>query len=820
MIRQAARSLARTPGFTIVAVLSLALAIGAAAAAFSVLDAVRFRALPFPNGERLVLLSELPVDDVAGGGAPSRSGEGGRDCRAACDVSYETFDQVLRNHPFKSLDAVAAYTTGGKALVTRGEPVAVLGGVISPNVFALLDAQPLLGRPFSAEDDRLGAVPVTIVSHALWTSQLGADSAILGRVVKLSDTEYTVIGVMPPGFRFESRSQFWLPIVPVLDPSTRPSIRTVTAVGRLAPGRTLEQLRGELATLQPAAPAGRPGGAPPPRMRLAAAPLRERYVASTQSHDLIFGGVVACVLLIACANLANLVLVRTLQQRHELAIRVALGSGTRTARHLLLQHAIVVVAGALLGVALAASSLGLLQSASALDSLRPPGMEYRLDARAIVFVVALAAAVTALLGAVPARLVTRIDAQRLLRDGGAGGGGRWGRRVQQLFVVAQVASAVVLLAGAGLMARSVVHLSELDLGFDARRVVQASPSYPHPWRVPEKYLPVTERIHDLLAALPGVEGAAIRASIPIGARGETPVVTVQGAASPLPALDAPSVAFAVSPSYFDVLGVRVVRGRPFEDTDRAGGIQVAMVNEWAARRWFPGEDPVGRTVRVDTAPSLGVTLTVVGVVDDNRAAQPEVLLAEDGAELYRPWNQANSPFPSFVVRAAAAPAPLLRPVRELLVREVPDRPVGASLLADEVSDQLRGVRTNALQILAFAAAGLLLALLGVYGVLAYTVGVRTREIGIRAALGASARRLHRMVLRDALALTVSGVALGIVAAMVATPLVAGLLHGTTARDPLVLSAVAAAVTVVSLVAGWLPARRAARVDPVVALQHG
>ncbi|MEO7966033.1 MAG: FtsX-like permease family protein, partial [Gemmatimonadaceae bacterium] len=533
-----------------------------------------------------------------------------------------------------------------------------------------------------------------------------------------------------------------------------------------------------------------------------------------------FAWVVACVLLIACANLANLILVRTLQQQRELAIRSALGGGVAPiTRHLFLQNLLVVAAAALIGVTLASSSLGLLQSASALDSLRPPGMEYRLDGRTIAFVVLLATTAALMLSILPARLVARIDAQRLLREGGAGAGsGRWGRRVQQLFVVAQVASAVVLLTGGALMARSVLHLSQLDLGFDAQRVVQASPSYPHPWRVPEKYLPVTERILGLMATLPGVDAATLRAAIPLGARGDAPSLTLEGMAAPLLPGDAPPVAFAVTPTYFDVMGTRIVRGRSFADTDREAGIPVAIINEWAAKRWFRGQDPIGRTIRVDTAPSLGMSLSIVGVVRDNKAAQPNVLLSDDGAELYRPWLQSNSPFPTFLARASGAPASLLRPTRALLVREVPDRPLSATLLAEQVSDQLSGVRTNATQVLAFAAVGLFLALLGVYGVLAYAVGIRTRELGIRGALGATTGALRRLVLRDALWLAGLGAAIGLIAATSTMPLLRDLLHGTAPRDPLTFAAVAATVIAVSLFASWIPARRASRVNPVEALR--
>lgn len=823
-MRLALRALLRTPGFTVTAVLSLALAIGASAAAFAVIDAVRFRALPFPDGDRLVLLSEVPADDNGAGEEPRTRAASARDCRAACDVSYETFDLVLRRHRFRALDAVAGYTSGGKALATKGEPLLVTGGVISPNLLDLLQVQPQLGRPFSAADDTLGAPPVTILSHALWTTQFGADPAILGRVVKLSDTQYTVIGVMPPGFSHEVNSQFWLPVVPVLDPSTRPSIRTLTAIGRLAPGQSLGQLRAELSTLAPAPPTlvDAPGAArqPPPRMRLAAAPLRERYAASTQSHDLIFGGVVGCILLIACANLANLVLVRTLHQQRELAIRSALGGAPgRVGEHLLRQHLLLVVAGGALGIALAHSALGALQSASVLDSLRPPGMEYRLDARVIAFALLIATIAAAILSLVPARLVARLDAQRLLRDSSPGASAsRWGRRLQQLFVVAQVATAVVLLTGGGLMVKSVSYVSRIDLGFEAQRLVQGTPSFPHPWRVKATYLPVTEKILGELQRIPGVAAAAVRAAVPLGARGTPPVVTLEGSATPLLAGDVPTAAVAVTTDYFRTLDIAVVRGRSFTDDDRDGGIPVAMVNEWTARRWWPGGDPIGRVVRVDTAPGLAISLSIVGVVRDNKAAQANVLLAEDGAELYRPWRQANTAFPTFLVQGTAAPAPLLRPVRDLLVREVPDRPVFATLVAEQVSDQLRGVRTNATQILAFAAVGLFLALLGLHGVLAYSVGVRTREIGIRGALGASRERIAVMILRDALLVASAGVAVGLLLASSTTALLSDLLHGTGPEDPAVYAVVAVLVLFVSLVASWIPARRASRVDPLEALR--
>ncbi len=809
--RAALRSLSRSPGFVTAAVLSLTLGIGAGAAAFGVIDAVRLRALPFPDGNRLVLFSEVPA--TPGQGAA---------CPGGCDVSYETFSNLLRAHPPRTLDAVAGYTSGGKALGTSGEPLLVTGGVVSPNLFELLRVKPLLGRLFTADDDRLGAAPVVLLSHDLWTQQFGSDPATLGKVVKLSDTHYTVIGVMPAGFNHEVGSQFWLPVVPVLDPSTRPSIRSLTVIGRLAPGQTLEQLRAELATLDPKA-IGAAGPDPKVPMKLEALPLRERYAGSTQSHDLIFAAIVGMVLLIACANVANLALVRTLSQQREFAVRSALGARpSRLARSLLAQNVMLVTPAAVLGLLFAKWFLGVLQSLAALQSLRPDGMEYRLDATVVGFAVLLALGIGALLSLVSARAITRANVQRLLRDGGAQASvGRRGSRAQQVFVVAQVASAVALLTGAGLLAKTSFRLAKLDLGFDAAHVLLGSPSYPHPWRVKEKYLPVTRQIALELSQMPGVTAVAISATNPLGPRGAPGSLVLEGQAAPLPAAAAPRVIHAVSPGYFKALGIAMVKGREFTEQDLEAAPPVAIINEYAARHWWGGQDPIGKTFRVDTAPSLPQEVTVVGVAHDNKAAAGNLLLSVDGPEIYRPYEQTPSAFPTFYVQARTGPAPLLKPTRELLARLVPDRPVFGSLLAQNVSDQLGGVRLNAIQILAFALVGLFLALLGIHGVLSYTVRQRTQEIGIRGALGASRGGIERMVLGSAARLAGFGVVIGLPVAFYASRLIRGILYGgVSATDPSVYVVVALAVGAVSLLAAWAPARRAARVDPVIALRAG
>lgn len=805
-LRIALRSLLRSPGFLITAVGSLAIAIGASVAAFSVIDAVRLRALPFVDADRLVVLGETPTGPGVIGVPP---------CRGGCTVSYETFAQVLSTRKFHSVDVVTAYTSGGKSLTRNGESILVNGGVVSPNVFGLLGVRPVIGRGLTADDNQLGVPLTTVLSYELWETQFGKDPGVLGTDVKLSDSHYTVVGVMPPGFRFESGSQFWLPAVPTLDPSTRPSIRTVSAFARLAPGRTIADLRAELASVEPAVPNG-PGRGQ--KTMVVADPLRERYASSTKSHDLIFGAIVGWLLLIACANLANLVLARTLNRQHEFAIRSALGAGAgRLTRVLFAQHALIVGIAAALGIVFAWAALGVLSGLPALASLRPDGMEYRIDARVLAFATLVSIAAAVLVSIIPARLVVGRDVHHLLRVSAASGSGDRARWAQRLFVVGQVACATVLLTGAGLMARTVLHFAQVNLGFNANRLVTGSPSFPHTWRVPEKYLPVTEQILRELDRMPGVASSAVRASVPLPKKDGRPSLTLEGSAEALPAGLVPNVALSITPNYFTTVGVPVTSGRAFADQDRKASVPVAIVNSWAAKRWWPDRDAIGQTVRVDTGGGT-MAITVVGVAANSKAARPNLLLDEDGPELYLPYDQSPSAFPVFFVSAATRPEPLLREMSVLLTRLVPDRPVFTTLVSTTVTQQLGGVRTNAMQILAFAVIGLLLAVIGVYGVLSFDVSRRTREIGIRSALGASRARIAGNTLTDAARLTMVGLVIGVPVALYATRLLGSLLYTTSPRDPVVYGSVILCIAAVSVVAAYIPARRATRVDPIVALK--
>jgi hypothetical protein len=688
-LRTAGRALRRAPGYSLVVLASLALGLGAAMAAFAIADAVRLRALPFPNGDRLVVLAEVPAD---GAGLPA--------CGARCDVSYTTFAEVLRRHPFRTVDALIGFTSGGKVYMAGGAPLPVSGGVLTPEAFTLLGVTPLLGRALQAQDDQLGVPLVTVLAHDFWTNQLGADPGVLGRAIKLSDSQYTVVGVMPPGFDFESGSKFWLPAVPTLDPSTRPSIRSLSVIARLAPGHTLRDLAVELSRLEVPDQRGASG---PTRMRVAAAPLRDRYVAATQSYDLVFGGLVACLLALVVANLSNLALVRALDQQREVAVRAALGAS------------------------------------------------------------------------------------------------RW----QRVLVTVQVAIAFALVSAGVLLRTSSLALRTVPLGFDAERVVQGTPSFPHPCGVPGMYLPVTERILAELSSLPGVRSAAARTIVPRPGAS----FTVDGGA-PLDGRVAPKVEVGVTPGYFSELGVQLLRGRDFSSADVAGGAPVAIVNTLAAERWWPGADPIGRTIRIDTIAGAGTTATIVGVVSDHRAATATSLTETLGPELYRPWTQASNAFPSFVASGQGDAGSLLLPLRNLLVRHVPDRPVGTARAIDGIAQQWSGMQTNATQAGWIALAGLAIAWLGLHGIAAYGVRRRSREIGIRGAIGAPRWHIVRLVVADIAQWGALGIAVGVPLALAGSRLLASLLYEARVTDPLVLVTVAGLLVTATIGATVVPLRRA------------
>jgi len=418
---------------------------------------------------------------------------------------------------------------------------------------------------------------------------------------------------------------------------------------------------------------------------------------------------------------------------------------------------------------------------------------------------------------VPVRLVLGADAQDALRENAATGNER-ASRLQRVFVAAQVAFAVMLLISAGLAVRTVMYLARVQVGFDPEHVVQATPSLPHDWRVKEKYLPAIVRIQDALRALPGTRSIAMRSSNALGSARAPATLTIVGDASAIPASSAPNTVLAVDSGYFNTLRVAVKRGRAFSAEDREASTPVAMINEWAASHWFAGRDPIGARLQIDSLPGASAIVTIVGIVKDNRAGRGGLLLADEGPELYRPFAQSPSAFPTFFVRLDGPIAPVLRSMRAELGEIVLGRPVSTTTMSDAIARQLDGARTTARQILAFSMVGLMLALIGVYAVLSYSVKRRTRELGIRRALGATASGVYGLIVRDALVVAVPGVLLGAAGALYTARFVAPLLHGTSAYDAVTFLAIAALVLATAVLAAMVPALRAARISPLTAIR--
>ena len=413
------------------------------------------------------------------------------------------------------------------------------------------------------------------------------------------------------------------------------------------------------------------------------------------------------------------------------------------------------------------------------------------------------------LSAIPARLISGMDVQKVLQaSAGSAGTGRWLGRAQRLFVVAQIACAAVLLTAGGLMAITVLRLGRFDLGIPYEQLAYGSPSYAHSMRTKDKFVPLTDRVVVALRTLPGASNVGVIAFQPLQHAGTT-TITLNGAAAPLAQSLVPPSSVSVNETYFDAVGAPIVSGRTFAEFDREDTPPVAIVNEWAARHWWPGENAIGKIIRLDTAASQSVEMTVVGIVKDNKAATQNILISEIGPELYRPYLQSPSAFPAFYVRTTVRPGQLIQPLRQTLARLVPDRPVFTSTVFDQANNQFKGVRLDAEQTVGFALLGLALALIGIYGVLSYSVGQRTREIAIRSALGATRGRVVAMVVTDALQLTAAGLVIGLTAAALGSRVMSGLLRGTNAHDPAVYLFVAIGVTVMAAVASYLPARQAA-----------
>jgi putative ABC transport system permease protein len=798
-VRFALRSLRRSPGFTLVAILCLALGIGANAAIFSVLDAVLLRPLPYAEPDRLIRVYEMR------GGDEGKTGS----------VSVPNYlDWRAQNSGFQGL---AAWLEGNRNLAGDGGTERIGSVEVTPNLFALLGVPPLRGRAFVPGQDEPGKGQVAVISEGLWRRRFGADPSLIGRSVRLDGQAYTVLGVMPAGFDFppgHAIHEVWTVYQPSPALLKDRGSHFLAVAGRLKPGVSLDQasaqLRGVAAGMEKLYPDDQTGRS------VLLKPVKEAVVGRTRPALLVLLGAVLLVLLIACANVANLLLARAAVRRREVAVRLALGaSRARLIRQFLVESLVLAFGGALLGALIAWGSLALLRPLAA--GALPVTGGISLDARVFAFLLGVSVLSGVLFGLVPALQASREDVRDTLSDAGAKStsGGRQ-KRFRSALVVLEIALSLVLLVGAGLLLRGFLALSATPSGLNPEGVLTGHVAVPD-GQLNGASTRVFQPLLDRVRHLPGVRSAGVISMLPIQEAWTNGSYQVEGRPAPKPG-DGPIAEMRVaSPQLFTALGIPILYGRDFTDHDGGKGSRLLIVNEALARKEFPGENPVGRQIRIDKEAAH----TIIGVVGSVRQAgldQPPL------PEIYFPYVQIGMEDflgnAVLVVRADRAPESVTAEIR----RTVAGVDRGLSLFDVETMDEvitrsLASRRLNLWLLGIFAGIALVLSAAGLYGVISYLVAQRTREIGVRIALGAQTRDVIGLVMGQGARLTAVGIALGLLGAFALTRLLASLLYGVSAHDPLTFATIAALLAAVALLATWLPARRAARVDPISAIRN-
>ena len=811
-LQYAVRTLRHSPAVTVMTVLMLALGIGANTAIFSVVYGALLRPLPFPGADDLVVVYRLyPSGDEW----------------ASNSVPRFVFWRANND----ALEQLAAHTlaTSGFNLLSDGPPERLLGTRVSFNFFSVFATPPVLGRDFVAADDRPGAARVVVLSDRLWRRQFGSDPGIVGATVVLNDAGHEVVGVAPPGFDYPERAELWTPIQ--LDPGSRERANYLTLVGRLRDDRSFEQAQAAMTVLARQHYAMDPeiGGE---SENLVLRPLGEHLYGQLRTSLLVLLGAVGFVLLIACVNVANLQLARSTVRQKEIALRTVLGaSGGRIVRQLLTESVLLAAIGGAVGVVLA---WWLVPTLVALGpaSLRQLG-NLGLDVSVLLFAAAVSLVTGIVFGLVPALQAVHTDLNDPLKEGSTRVlGSRGSGLTRQILVVSEVALALVLMIGAALLIRSFAGLRATDPGFHADRVLTAKLVLPEArFRDATTLDMFNRRIVDEIAAVPGVESAAIASSLPLELGPDLPfIVNAQYVEGSSTEGVGDAQYRAVSPGYFGTLEIPLVRGRAFTRQDVTGTPGVVVVNEALAARHWPGTDPIGQllTIGPPYVPELAdpAPRQVVGVVRDVRemsldADPPQILyvpLAQIPQLVLERFMQLMPE--NVIVRTAVDPASVTIALQEAVWAVEPTQPVSQVLTMDQiVTRSLGSAQFNMLLLGMLSAVALLLAAVGIYGVLSFLVGQRTREIGVRMALGATRTDVERMVVRQSMTTIAAGVAVGLAGAFALTRLLASLVHGVSVLDPATFVVSPLILLAVALVATYLPARRAAALDPAVALKN-
>jgi putative ABC transport system permease protein len=795
--RYAVRMLATRPGSTLVTVLALALGIGANTAVFSVVNAVLLRPLPFSEPDRIVSVNKIADK----GGLPGIA-------------AFEYLDWQQQNQSFEQ---VAAYSTENFNLTGGDEPEQITAAQVTANFFPLLGVQPVVGRAFRADEDLPGASRVAVVSQGFWQRRFGADPGILGNAITLDDKSYTIVGVLPASLSFPGPHEIWVPLA--LDPEAERKgdfWTLVQAIARLKPGLDIPRAQADLDTISARTNEQYPDRGPVARLNIV--PLHEQLVGDVRTVILVLLGAVGFVLAVACANVANLLLARAATRKKEIAIRIAVGAGRmRVVRQLLTESLLLALLGGAAGILLALWGVDLIVSsiprdlATSIHNLN----QVSIDRQVLAFTFGVSVITGIIFGLAPALIVSKPNLSEVLKEGGKSGAGAGGRRLRRLLVISELALALVLLIGAGLMIKSFARLINTETGFISENVLMMRVELPRSrYSKPHQSADFFHQSLERIKALPGVESAGLINHTPMRGYGMIAFFSVDGERAQ-PGSDRPIPVGVVSPDYFRALSIRLLQGRYFTETDGEGAPNVAIINEAMARRFFGDKDPIGRQVGFGCEKDL--CRTIVGVVGDTRLEKIGTVAVP---ELYLPYLQFPNNSMTLLVRTTSDPMTLVAAVRSGLHIVDKDQPVSAvNTLERHVADSVAQPRLTMQLLAIFAALALLLAALGIYGVISYSVAQRTHEIGVRIALGAKTYDILRLIVKEGMTVALVATGIGLAGAFLLTRVMETLLYGVSATDPFTYAAFSLLLILVAAAACFIPARRATRVEPGVALRY-
>jgi putative ABC transport system permease protein len=795
------RVLRKSPGFTLVAVIALALGIGANATVFTIANAFLFQSLPFADSDRILYVSSIT----------NSTGRG----RGESLPDYRDFRSQTKS--FETLGAFSRFDIDVSD--HTGLPTQYKGARVTANAFSIIGQKPIIGRGFLPEDERVGATPVVLLSHSIWEDRYGADRSIIGRTIRLNEISTTVIGVMAPSIRFPSDSKLWMPLVPDGDWERREN-RHLTMFGRLAPGASLESARAEMTTL--ARSLERQYPATNKDVGAEVQTYNDYFTDSdTRLVFLALLGTVGFVLLIACANVANLMLARATGRAREISVRTALGAGRwRLVRQLLAESITLALLGGSLGSLAGVWGVHLFEG-TLIPEDTPSYISFDVDYRVVLYLAAITIGTGVLFGLAPALRLSKLDINAVLKDGGGTSAGARTRRVSSLLVVGEMALAVVLLVGAGLMIRSFLHMAHTPIGVRTDHLMSMNIMLrPRKYPTAESQIGFHRQLKAQLDALPGVKAIGLASNLP--GDGWTDFnYELEG----VPASDTRrrphTGGLVVSPGYFQALEIRPRRGRAFAESDGVTGVAVAMVNESFSRLAWGGRDALGKRLRLWTNSSNSLSqpwLTVVGVVPD--IVQSDTSQGAHDALVYLPYRQFPQREMVVAARTLVPPDTLAQALRRAVQTLDGDMPVTDLRTLDEMLwERTRNWRVYGSMFGIFAVMALFLASVGLYAVTAHSISQRTREIGVRMALGASKQDILALVFAQGMRQIVLGLGIGIAASLGLTRILGSMLVEVKPADPVTMAAVALVLTGAGVIGSVLPARRAIQIDPVVALRH-